>query len=61
MRLSAVLRSLLSEEVVEKAIKMYGGMGGGGNAWMKIMGISGDAGKRKGKEKDGKGTDGKTG
>ena len=35
---------------------MYGGMGGGGNAWMKIMGIS-DPGKRAGKEKA-KGKDG---
>jgi hypothetical protein len=27
-------------------VTMYGGMGGGGNAWMKIMGI-GDQKKRK--------------
>lgn len=26
---------------------MYGGMGGGGNAWMKIMGIGDGAQKRK--------------
>ena len=38
---------------------MYGGMGGGGNAWMKIMGInSSEIGKRqaakeKGAKKDG--------
>lgn len=28
-------------------ITMYGGMGGGGNAWMKIMGIGDGAQKRK--------------
>ena len=37
---------------------MYGGMGGGGNAWMKIMGInSSEVGKRNAK-KDGKDKDG---
>ena len=29
---------------------MYGGMGGGGNAWMKIMGI-GDGAQKRGKSK----------
>ena len=38
---------------------MYGGMGGGGNAWMKIMGInSGDVGKRAAAKEKGKGKDG---
>ena len=36
---------------------MYGGMGGGGNAWMKIMGI-GDQ-KRGKQKKEGKNTDDK--
>lgn len=36
-------------------IDMYGGMGGGGNAWMKIMGISGDqVGKRQAAKEKGK-------
>ena len=39
---------------------MYGGMGGGGNAWMKIMGI-GDQKRTKGKKgKGGKDEDDKT-
>jgi hypothetical protein len=34
---------------------MYGGMGGGGNAWMKIMGInSSEIGKRQAKKEKGK-------
>ena len=37
---------------------MYGGMGGGGNAWMKIMGINSSevgkrAAKKEGKDKEG--------
>ena len=33
---------------------MYGGMGGGGNAWMKIMGIGDGQRGKKGKGKKGK-------
>ena len=37
---------------------MYGGMGGGGNAWMKIMGInSSEIGKRQAAKEKGKGVD----
>ena len=37
---------------------MYGGMGGGGNAWMKIMGInSSEIGKRQAAKEKGKGGD----
>ena len=36
---------------------MYGGMGGGGNAWMKIMGIGGENAQKRQKGK-GKGKDG---
>ena len=38
------------------AANMYGGMGGGGNAWMKIMGISGaEVSKRNAAKEKGKG------
>ena len=33
-------------------ITMYGGMGGGGNAWMKIMGIGDNQKRKKGKKGD---------
>ena len=37
--------------VAKSSSKMYGGMGGGGNAWMKIMGIGGDNAKNRQKQK----------